>query len=69
MDDQRDRTVGVIGAGLAGLTAAIELTARGLAVVLWEKEEIPGGRLRSWRDEDGDTIEHGLHKWYHQYGW
>ena len=63
---KRDKVV-VIGAGLAGLTAAIELRERGMQVEVLEKEAIAGGRVKSWRDADGDTIEHGLHKWYHQY--
>jgi heterodisulfide reductase subunit A len=36
----------VIGAGLAGMTAALELAAQGLEVYLVEKEKEPGGRLR-----------------------
>lgn len=33
--------IGIVGGGLAGLTAAIHLASRGLKVVLFEKEEYP----------------------------
>jgi phytoene dehydrogenase-like protein len=48
----------VIGAGLAGLTAAQRLTERGLAALVLEREQVPGGRARSeaW---EGCTIELG----------
>jgi 1-hydroxycarotenoid 3,4-desaturase len=36
----------VIGAGIAGLTAAVELAARGLAVTVVERAERPGGKMR-----------------------
>ncbi|EGK69983.1 Methoxyneurosporene dehydrogenase [Methyloversatilis universalis FAM5] len=36
----------VIGAGVAGLVAALELARRGLAVTLTERADTPGGKLR-----------------------
>ncbi len=48
----------VIGAGIAGLTAAYELQKRGLEVVVVEKEATPGGRMRSERHGDY-VIERG----------
>ena len=41
------RRVGVIGAGWAGLAAAVELADAGWQVVLWEMAPTPGGRGRS----------------------
>ncbi len=40
-----DRVV-VIGAGIAGLAAAIDLSTQGFAVTLVEKEAAPGGKMR-----------------------
>ena len=40
------KTVWVIGAGPAGLSAAMELRERGAGVVLFEKDDGPGGQLR-----------------------
>jgi 1-hydroxycarotenoid 3,4-desaturase len=40
-----DRVI-VIGAGVAGLVAALELSARGAQVTVLEKEATPGGKLR-----------------------
>jgi protoporphyrinogen oxidase len=41
--------VAVVGAGLAGLGAAVALRARGLEVACFEREERPGGRVASLR--------------------
>jgi 15-cis-phytoene desaturase len=41
--------VAVIGGGLAGLSAAHELSARGFEVSVWEKQDVPGGKARSVR--------------------
>jgi 1-hydroxycarotenoid 3,4-desaturase len=38
--------VAVIGAGIAGLTAAIDLAGSGCDVVLYERAAVPGGKLR-----------------------
>ena len=53
-----DADVLVIGAGLAGLAAADRLTKERLRVLVLEREEEPGGRVRSERWE-GCTIELG----------
>jgi squalene-associated FAD-dependent desaturase len=56
------RTVHIIGAGLAGLSAAIKLTARGETVVVHEATAFAGGRCRSYHDAAiGMTIDNGNH--------
>jgi 15-cis-phytoene desaturase len=52
----------VVGAGLAGLSAALELRRRGSDVVLLEARDVVGGRTRSW-NEDGMEVESGLHRY------
>lgn len=51
----------VIGAGLAGLTAGLELSERGQKVILIEKERFVGGRTASWND-NGMEVESGFHR-------
>ena len=41
-----ERRIVIIGAGMAGLTAAVTLAARGLDVTLVEKAAAPGGKMR-----------------------
>jgi len=56
------RTVHIIGAGLAGLSAAIKLSARGVGVVVHEATAFAGGRCRSYHDASvGMTIDNGNH--------
>jgi hydroxysqualene dehydroxylase len=56
------RTVHVVGAGLAGLAAAVRLAARGIAVVVHEAAGAAGGRCRSYHDPLLDmTIDNGNH--------
>ncbi len=52
--------VAVIGAGWAGLAAAVELTEGGAAVTLFEAGRIPGGRARSAQIA-GQTLDNGQH--------
>lgn len=42
-------TVAILGGGVAGLTAAHELAERGVAVSVFEKRDVPGGKARSTR--------------------
>ncbi|WP_454885525.1 hydroxysqualene dehydroxylase HpnE [Sphingomonas oryzagri] len=52
----------VIGAGLAGLSAAVALSEAGYAVTLSEAARQAGGRCRSYRDPQlGLTIDNGNH--------
>lgn len=53
--------IAIFGAGIAGLSAAIELVDRGHSVELYEKRKVLGGKVSVWKDNDGDSIESGLH--------
>src|SRR5271156_1821052 len=55
-------TVHIIGAGLAGLSAAVRLTSRGRNVIVHEATAFAGGRCRSYHDASvGMTIDNGNH--------
>lgn len=55
-------TVHVIGAGLAGLAAALDCVAAGRPVVLYEAGPAAGGRCRSYFDRElGCRIDNGNH--------
>jgi hydroxysqualene dehydroxylase len=54
--------VHVVGAGLAGLAAAVDLSGRGCAVTLYEAGRQAGGRCRSFDDAElGVRIDNGNH--------
>lgn len=70
------KSVVIMGGGLAGLQAGVELSSRGFRVIVLERSGTPGGKLKSWRDrhfgpsddpakEDpafpGYIREHGIH--------
>jgi isorenieratene synthase len=71
------RTVGgpvtavVVGAGIAGVTAALLLAERGVTVTLLEREAQLGGRLAAWPstlpDGSRQMVEHGFHGFFRQY--
>ena len=52
--------VAVIGGGWAGIAAAVELTATGVPVTLFEAGRVLGGRARSV-DIDGRRLDNGQH--------
>jgi squalene-associated FAD-dependent desaturase len=55
-------TTHIIGAGLAGLSAAVRLTWQGRKVVVHEATAFAGGRCRSYYDASvGMTIDNGNH--------
>jgi squalene-associated FAD-dependent desaturase len=55
-------TTHIIGAGLAGLSAAVRLTSQGRSVVMHEATAFAGGRCRSYHDASvGMTIDNGNH--------
>lgn len=52
----------VIGAGWAGLSAAVELAGKGFEVTLLEQSKRLGGRASSFRDEKtGEVVDNGQH--------
>src|ERR1035437_9427178 len=52
----------VIGAGFAGLSAAVALAERGVRVTVLEGKPAPGGRAYSFTDPDsGDFVDNGQH--------
>lgn len=70
------KTVVILGGGLAGLQAGVELSGRGFRVIILERSGTPGGKLKSWRDRHwsppddpakndpafpGYIREHGIH--------
>jgi hydroxysqualene dehydroxylase len=56
------RTVHVIGAGVAGLSAAVRLAEAGLEVIVHEAAQAAGGRCRSFYDQAlGLLIDNGNH--------
>ncbi|ACC73259.1 hydroxysqualene dehydroxylase HpnE [Paraburkholderia phymatum] len=56
------KLVHVIGAGLAGLAAAVQLQRRGAQVVLYEAAEQAGGRCRTYYDRAlAATVDSGNH--------
>src|SRR6187431_2147334 len=54
-----DVDVAVVGAGMAGLSAALELQRAGRSFVVLEARERPGGRLESRQLGDGVWIDVG----------
>ncbi|SDG04872.1 isorenieratene synthase [Lentzea fradiae] len=56
----------VVGGGIAGVTAAVALAERGVAVRLLEREADLGGRLRGWQTGE-HTMTRGFHAFFKQY--
>ncbi len=59
--------VAIVGAGLAGLAAAVDLVDAGHEVDLYEARPFMGGKVGSWVDEGGNHIEMGLHVFFFNY--
>lgn len=59
--------VAIVGAGLAGLAAAVELTDAGHEVEIFESRPFVGGKVGSWVDAEGNHIEMGLHVFFNNY--
>jgi len=56
--------IGIVGAGLAGLVAAMDLADAGHDVEMFELRPYVGGKVSSWKDKDGNHIEMGLHVFF-----
>lgn len=68
--DGKKCSVLVIGAGLAGLTAALDLAERGFSVTLYEEKQVVGGKLATpllSTNQGKFHVEHGLHMWFYHY--
>ncbi|HVN64783.1 MAG TPA: hydroxysqualene dehydroxylase HpnE [Candidatus Binataceae bacterium] len=62
MNENPSCDVAVIGAGFAGLSAAVALSERGLRTLVLEAKPAPGGRAYSFADADtGDFVDNGQH--------
>ncbi|MEM9163623.1 MAG: 9,9'-di-cis-zeta-carotene desaturase [Cyanobacteria bacterium P01_F01_bin.4] len=59
--------VAIVGAGLAGMAAAIDLADAGHEVEIFEARPFVGGKVGSWVDKDGNHIEMGLHVFFFNY--
>lgn len=55
------KPIAVLGAGIAGLTAADDLNRRGLPVILFEAGRAVGGMASSFQDENGFRYDLGGH--------
>lgn len=53
------RRIAVVGAGIGGLVAALELVTRGLEVVVLERAAAPGGKMREVTTGAGAPIDAG----------
>lgn len=56
--------IGIIGCGLAGMVAAMDLADAGHQVEMFETRPFVGGKVSSWKDKDGNHIEMGLHVFF-----
>ncbi|CAI5929853.1 unnamed protein product [Closterium sp. NIES-64] len=59
--------VAIIGAGLAGLSAAKYLVDAGHIPTVYEARDVLGGKVAAWQDEEGDWYETGLHIFFGAY--
>lgn len=62
--NQESLNIGIVGAGLAGMIAAMDLADAGHKVELFEVRPYVGGKVSSWKDKEGNHIEMGLHVFF-----
>lgn len=57
--------IGIIGAGFTGLASAYYLSKEGHEVVVFERDEKPGGLAVGYKERGWDwTLEHHYHHWF-----
>ncbi|MEG4631378.1 9,9'-di-cis-zeta-carotene desaturase [Microcoleus sp. AR_TQ3_B6] len=56
--------VAIAGAGLAGMTTAVDLVDADHEVEIFESRPFVGGKVGSWVDPDGNHVEMGLHVFF-----
>eukprot|EP01025_Chloroclados_australasicus_P066926 TRINITY_DN92493_c0_g1_i1.p1 TRINITY_DN92493_c0_g1~~TRINITY_DN92493_c0_g1_i1.p1 ORF type:complete len:223 (-),score=21.13 TRINITY_DN92493_c0_g1_i1:22-690(-) len=61
------KKVAIVGAGLAGLSAAKYVADAGHIPIVLEARDVLGGKVAAWKDEDGDWYETGLHIFFGAY--
>ncbi|MGH3388561.1 MAG: hydroxysqualene dehydroxylase [Actinomadura sp.] len=66
MLSRRPRAV-VVGGGIAGLTAAVALAERGVAVQLYERRDHLGGRAGGWTQTLSDGTHVGMSRGFHAF--
>jgi zeta-carotene desaturase len=70
--NQEKLRIGIVGAGLAGMVAAMDLADAGHEIEMFETRPFFGGKVSSWKDKEGNHTEMGLHVlfgcYYNHYG-
>lgn len=59
--------VAIAGGGLAGLSCAKYLVDAGHTPIVLERQNVLGGKVAAWKDQDGDWYETGLHIFFGAY--
>ncbi|WP_459550259.1 FAD-dependent oxidoreductase [Nocardia sp. X0981] len=65
-NDHRPHVI-VVGAGIAGLTAATGLVERGIGVEILERERYLGGRAGGWTDTAADGVDRAVNRGFHAF--
>jgi len=57
--------IGIIGAGFTGLTAALRLVQKGHEVIVFEKDNRPGGLAIGYQEKEWEwSLEYHYHHWF-----